>query len=247
MDFEPARAQVGVSASLARRATAEGIGTALLVAIVVGSGIHAERLSPNDVGLQLLENSIATAAGLIALILAFGSVSGAHFNPLVSLADRILGGMSTRELATYVGAQVAGACAGCVVANVMFDLAVVDLSTNVRSGSSAWIAEAVATFGLLVVILGVVRSGRSSAAPFAVGGYIGAAYWFTSSTSFANPAVTVGRVFTDTFAGIEWSSAPLFVMAQTSGAMLAVALARFLYPDLPAADVIVPHDHADVP
>jgi glycerol uptake facilitator-like aquaporin len=230
-----------VDRDLARKATAEGIGTALLVAVVVGSGIFAQRLSPGDGGLQLLENSIATGAGLVALILAFGAVSGAHFNPVVSLADRVLGGLTTGELIAYVPAQVVGGCAGAVIANLMFDLPAVTLSTHARSSSGLWLGEVVATFGLLTVILGVVRSGRASAAPFAVGGYIAAAYWFTSSTSFANPAVTVARTLTDTFAGIKPSSTPTFVAAQIAGAGLAVGLARFLHPDLPAEDVVLPH------
>ena len=230
---------------LGRKATAELVGTALLVAIVVGSGIFAERLSPRDVGLQLLENSIATGAGLVALILAFGSVSGAHFNPVVSLADRILGGLSSVETAVYIVAQVLGACAGAMIANVMFDLSAVTWSTHARSSGGLWLGEVVATFGLLMVILGVVRSGRGSAAPFAVGGYIAAAYWFTSSTSFANPAVTVGRTLTDTFAGIEPTSAPAFLVAQLLGGLGAVAVARYLYPQLPAPDLVVPHEHSD--
>lgn len=230
---------------LARKATAEAVGTALLVAVVVGSGIHAERLSPDDVGLQLLENSIATGAGLVALILAFGSVSGAHFNPVVSLAGRLLGGLTTGELIAYVPAQVAGGCVGAVAASVMFELDAVTWSTHSRSTGGLWLGEVVATFGLLMVVLGVVRSGRASAAPFAVGGYIAAAYWFTSSTSFANPAVTIGRTLTDTFAGIKPSSAPAFIAAQVVGGLLAVLLAKFLYPALPAAELVVPHDHAD--
>ena len=168
------------------------MGTGFLVAVVVGSGIFAQRLSPDDVGLQLLENSIATGAGLVALILAFGSVSGAHFNPVVSLVDRLLGGLSTRETLVYVPAQVVGACLGAVVANLMFELPAVNVSDQVRSSGGLWLGEVVATFGLVMVILGVVRSGRTAVVPFAVGGYIAAAYWFTSSTSFANPAVTVG-------------------------------------------------------
>ncbi|MGD9798311.1 MAG: MIP/aquaporin family protein [Acidimicrobiia bacterium] len=232
-----------MTASLARRATAEGVGTALLVAVVVGSGIVAQRLSPDDVGLQLLENSLATAGGLVALILAFGSVSGAHFNPVVTLAERIFGGIGTLDGAVYVVAQVAGACLGAVVANLMFDLDPVTLSTRVRSSSGLWLGEVVATFGLLLVILGVVRSGRASAAPVAVAGYIAAAYWFTSSTSFANPAVTVGRTLSDTFAGIRWTSAPAFVAAQVVGGLAAVLLARFVFPNLPTVDLVVPHDH----
>lgn len=231
--------------TLVRRVTAEGVGTGLLVAIVVGSGIFAQRLSPNDPGLQLLENSTSTAGGLVALILAFGSVSGAHFNPIVTLADRIFGGMTTRELLAYIPAQIAGACAGAMVANVMFDLDPITLSTHTRSSGGLFIGELVATFGLLMVILGVVRSGRASSAPFAVAGYIAAAYWFTSSTSFANPAVTIGRTLNDTFAGIKWSSAPAFIAAQLAGGLAAIALGRYLYPDLPAVNLIVPHDHAE--
>jgi glycerol uptake facilitator-like aquaporin len=226
---------------LSRRVIAETVGTALLVAVVVGSGIAAQRLSPGDVGLQLLENSIATAAGLVALILAFGSVSGAHFNPVVTLADRWLGGITTRDALAYIPAQIVGACIGAVIANLMFDVDPITFSTHSRSSGGLWLGEMVATFGLLMVILGVVRSGRSSAAPFAVASYIAAAYWFTSSTSFANPAVTIGRTLTDTFAGIKPSSAPLFIVAQFVGGAGAVALARFLYPDLPAADLVVPH------
>ena len=221
---------------LARRATAEAIGAALLVAAVVGSGIAAQRLSPGDVGIQLLENSVATGAALATLILALGSVSGAHLNPVVTLADRVLGGISTREAVVYVAAQAAGACAGAIVANVMFDLPAVTLSTHARSSGALWFSEVVATFGLLLVILGVVRAGRASLVAFAVGGYIAAAYWFTSSTSFANPAVTIGRSLTNTFAGIEPSSVPAFVVAQVAGALLAVALARFLFPHIPAGD-----------
>lgn len=232
-----------LSPALARKAGAEAVGTGLLVAVVVGSGIFASRLS-EDPGLQLLENSIATAGGLLALILAFGSVSGAHFNPVVSLADRILGGLTTRELAAYVAAQVVGACAGAIVANLMFDLDAVTLSTRARDTSGLLLGEVVATFGLVMVILGVVRSGRSAAAPFAVAGYIAAAYWFTSSTSFANPAVTIGRTLSNTFAGIQPASAPGFVAAQLAGGLAAVALARLLFPDAPARDLVVPHEHS---
>jgi glycerol uptake facilitator-like aquaporin len=228
--------------ALARGAVAEAVGTGLLVAVVVGSGIFAERLSPDDQGLQLLENSTATALGLMALILAFGKVSGAHFNPVVTLADRFLGGVGTRRAVAYIGAQIAGGCAGAVVANLMFDLPAIEWSTHTRSGGGLWLGEVVATFGLLTVILGVVRSGRTATAPFAVGAYIGAAYWFTSSTSFANPAVTVARTLTDTFAGIRPGSVPLFVVAQCVGATAAVALARFLHPSLPdeAERIVVP-------
>lgn len=231
---------------LARRLVAEGVGTAMLLAIVVGSGIYAEELS-TDAGLQLLQNSIATGAGLVALILAFGSVSGAHFNPVVTLADRVLGGLSTGDAFAYIGAQIVGGCAGTIIANLMFDLDAVSLSTHARSSGPLWLSEVVATAGLLLVIFGVVRSGKSSMAPFAVGGYIAAAYWFTSSTSFANPAVTIARTLSDTFAGIKPSSAPMFVVAQVVGAALAVALARFLYPDLDADDVVVPREQPERP
>jgi arsenate reductase len=234
-----------VQHDLVRRASAEAAGTALLVAIVVGSGIYAQRLSPNDIGLQLLENSTATGAGLVALILAFGAVSGAHFNPVVTLAERIFGGTSTRDAAWYVVAQTAGACVGAMVANLMFDLPAVTLSTHTRSSGALWLGEIVATFGLLVTILGVVRSGRTSVVAFAVGGYIAAAYWFTSSTSFANPAVTIGRTLTDTFAGIRPSSAPMFIVMQIVGGLVAIAAARYWYPQLHDTELVMPHETAD--
>jgi glycerol uptake facilitator-like aquaporin len=228
--------------ALMRGVVAEAVGTGLLVTVVVGSGIFAERLSPADEGLQLLENSVATAFGLMALILAFGKVSGAHFNPVVTLADRFLGGLSTRRALAYIGAQIAGGCAGSIVANLMFELPAVEWSTQSRTGSGLWIGEVVATFGLLTVILGVVRSGQAVAAPFAVGAYIGAAFWFTSSTSFANPAVTIARALTDTFAGIEPSSVPAFVVAQVVGGVGAVSLSLYLHPTLPevAEEVVLP-------
>jgi glycerol uptake facilitator-like aquaporin len=232
-----------VDVGLARRATAEGVGTALLVAIVVGSGIAAQRLS-SDAGLELLENSIATGAGLIALILAFGSVSGAHFNPVVTLADRILGGTTNRDASVYIIAQVVGGCLGAMVANLMFDLPAVTISKHTRSSSGLWLGELVASFGLLLVILGVVRAGRASVAAFAVGGYIAAAYWFTSSTSFANPAVTIARTLTNTFTGIAPSDVPMFVAMQLVGGALAVALAMFVFPGVPAADLVVPHEES---
>ncbi len=234
---------------LARRALAEGCGTAFLVAVVVGSGIMASQLSPNDVGLQLFENAAATAGGLVALILAFGPVSGAHLNPVVSLADAFFGGLGRRDLPAYIGAQIAGAITGSIVANLMFEHDAVSWSTHARSTHGVLIGEVVATVGLLTVIFGVVRSGRASAAPFAVGAYIGGAYFFTSSTSFANPAVTIGRMFSDTFAGIKPSSAPGFVLCQLLGMVLAVALIRALYPDIAdvADEVVVPHvDQRDV-
>jgi arsenate reductase len=227
---------------IARRATAEAVGTALLVAVVVGSGIAAQRLS-HDIGLELLENSIATGAALVALILTFGSLSGAHFNPVVTLAEWAFGGISSAHAAAYAVAQTVGAGVGAVVANLMFRLPAVTWSTHARSAGHLWLAEVVATFGLLTVILGVVRSERASAAPYAVGGYIAAAYWFTSSTSFANPAVTIGRTLTDTFAGIRPSSAPAFVGAQCVGALVAVGLARFLWPAPRVPELVVAHEH----
>jgi arsenate reductase len=206
----------------------------------------AQRLSA-DRGLQLLENAVATGAALVALILAFGDVSGARFNPVVTMADRILGGTSTRDAGLYVVVQVTGAGVGAMVANLMFDLPAVDVSTHVRSSSGLWLGEAVATFGLLLVILGVVRAGRASVAAFAVGGYIAAAYWFTSSTSFANPAVTIGRALSNTFAGIAPGSVPMFIVMQVIGALVAVALGVFLFPGIPATDLVVPHESSETP
>ncbi len=215
---------------LARRAVAEMVGTALLVLAVVGSGIAASRLSPGDIGLQLLENAVATAAALVAIILAIGPVSGAQLNPVVTLADRIFGGTTTVEAGTYCLAQVIGGAIGAVVANVMFSMPAIELSTRARSSTALWVSEVVATFGLLLVIFGVVRSGRAAVAPFAVGAYIGGAYFFTSSTSFANPAVTLARSLSNTFAGIDPGSVPAFVVAQFVGAALAVGLVRLFYP-----------------
>lgn len=215
----------------------------MLVAAVIGSGIAAQRLSPGDIGLQLFENAAATAAVLVAIILALGPVSGAHLNPVVTIADRVFGGVTTTETAAYVAAQLGGGVAGAMAANVMFSLPVVELSTHARSSGALWASEVVATFGLLLVIFGVVRSGRSTAAPFAVGAYIGAAYFFTSSTSFANPAVTVARTLSNTFAGIAPSSVIPFVAAQLLGAGLAVIAAWVLYPGVSAVadDVILAH------
>lgn len=226
---------------LARRAGAELLGTAFLVAVVVGSGIMAVRLSPTDVGLQLLENAIATGAGLVALILAFGSVSGAHFNPVVSLVDWRLGGLDGRELGVYALAQVVGACLGCMLANVMFEISAIDVSTKVRSGSGLFVSEIVATVGLLLVIIGTGRTERR-ATPFAVGAYIAAAYFFTSSTSFANPAVTIGRTLSNTFAGIAPESVPAFIGAQLIGAVVALGLIVLLFTSVDADDVVVPHE-----
>ena len=215
---------------LSRRLVAEGLGTEFLVIAVIGSGIMASRLSPTDVGLQLLENAAATAGALIGLILMFGAVSGAHFNPIVTLVDRLLGTMSTRDAGLYVIAQTIGGCIGAVIADLMFSLPAVEWSTHARSSGALWISEVVATIGLLLVIHGCVRTGRSEAVPFAVGVWIGGAYWFTSSTSFANPAVTIARMLSDTFAGIKPSSAPMFIVMQFIGAVLAYRLIRFIYP-----------------
>jgi glycerol uptake facilitator-like aquaporin len=231
------------SAALSRRALAEFIGTALLLAAVIGSGVAAERLSPHDGGLQLLENATATAAALVAIILAVGPVSGAHLNPIVTLADRLLGGISAREGLVYGLAQIGGGIAGAVVANMMFSLPPVEISTKVRWGGGLWLGEVMATFGLLLVIFGGVRSGRSAAVPFGVGAYIGGAYWFTSSTSFANPAVTIARTLSNTFAGIAPASAGPFIVAQLAGSLLAVVAVRALYPTIAevAGEAVVPH------
>jgi glycerol uptake facilitator-like aquaporin len=215
---------------LTRRLVAETLGTALLVIAVIGSGIMASRLSPSDVGLQLLENAAATAGALIGLILMFGAVSGAHFNPIVTLVDRLFGTISTREAGLYAIAQTIGGCVGAVVANLMFSLPAINMSTHTRSSGALWLSEVVATMGLLLVIHGCVRSGRADAVPFAVGVWIGGAYWFTSSTSFANPAVTVARMLSNTFAGIRRSSAPMFIVMQVLGGVLAYGLIRFIYP-----------------
>ena len=216
--------------ALVRRLVAEALGTALLLIAVVGSGIAAERLSPGDVGLQLFENAAATAAALVAIVLALGPVSGAHLNPAVALVSRTYGRLSTVEAATYVGAQLLGASVGVVIANLMFALPAIELSTKSRSSGGLWLAEMVATFGLVLVVFGLARSGRTSVAPFAVGAYIGGAYFFTASTSFANPAVTVARMLSDTFAGIAPGSVLAFLAAQAAGAALAVPTVRFLYP-----------------
>ncbi|CAB4952172.1 unannotated protein [freshwater metagenome] len=200
----------------------------MLVAAVIGSGIMAQRLSPDDVGLQLLENTIATAGALVAIILAFGHVSGAHLNPVVTIVDRIFGGLkSTKEAVGYVIAQIVGGVLGAIIANLMFGLDAVNLSTHVRSGGGIWLGEIMATFGLLMIVFGVATSGRHVMAPFAVAGYITAAYFATSSTSFANPAVTIARTLSDSFAGIAPESAPGFVIAQIVGGAVG-ALAVFL-------------------
>lgn len=220
-----------------RRLAAEAMGTAMLLVAVVGSGIAAAQLSPGNVGLALLENAAATAGALVAIISALGPVSGAHLNPAVTLVDRALGRLSNTEAAAYAAAQFVGATAGVVVANLMFSLPAVALSTKSRSSPGLWLSEVVATFGLVIVIFGLARSGRLSTIPFAVGAYIGGAYFFTASTAFANPAVTAGRALSDTFAGIAPSSVLPFVAAQLSGTALAIPTIRFLYP--------APADRAD--
>ena len=230
---------------LARRLLAEYLGSAFLAAVVIGSGIAARRLSPDDTGLALLENAAATAAGLFAIILMFGPVSGGHFNPVVSLVDSHFGGLSWRDALAYIAAQVAGCITGAITANAMFALSAISISTTHRASVPHLFAEVIATLGLLLVIFSLARTGRAASAPAAVGAYIGAAYWFTSSTSFANPAITVGRMFSDTFAGIAPASGPGFIAAQLVGGLIAVALIRALYPDITpveAADVVVPHD-----
>ena len=214
---------------LARKALAEGLGTLLLVGTVIGSGIAAQRLSPDDVGLQLLENALITGAVLVALILALGPVSAA-FNPLVTLAERHLGAITTRQASVFIAAQFVGGATGAVLADLMFDLPAIEISTRDRTGAGLWLGEVVATFALLLVIFGVVRSGRGPHVAYAVAGVITAMYWATSSTSFANPAVTVARTLSDTFAGIAPDSVGGFVLAQLAGAVLAVGTVRLLYP-----------------
>ena len=232
--------------SLLRKVVAEALGTALLLVAVVGSGIAAQRLSPGASGLELFENAVATGCALAVIILALGPVSGAHLNPVVSLVDAALGGLRRRELVPYITAQVGGAVVGVIVANLMFSRAPVSVSTHLRFGPGLWLGELVATFGLLLVIFGVSRSGRSAVVPFAVGAYITGAYFFTSSTSFANPAVTMARELSNTFAGISPSSVLPFIAAQLIGAALAWLLVSALFPrerDF-AHVVVVAHDPA---
>lgn len=221
---------VSTPLDFARKLTAEALGTALLIIAVVGSGIMAQRLSPNDVGLQLLENAAATAGALIGLILMLGPVSGAHFNPVVTLSFRYFKQLTNRESIGFIGAQIVGGCIGSVLTNLMFELDAINVSTKVRSSGALWLSETIATVGLLLLIHGVVRSGRGASVPFAVGAWIGGAYWFTSSTSFANPAVTVARMLSDSFAGIKPSSAPMFIVMQLVGLVVAIGFVRFLYP-----------------
>ena len=228
-----------------RRLLAEFLGSAFLAAIVIGSGIAAQQLSPGNTGLQLFENAAATATGLFAIILMFGPVSGGHFNPVVSFVDAAFGGLSWRDASAYLPAQLFGCIFGAVVANAMFSKAAIEISTKHRASPAHFLSEIVATLGLLLVIFALARSDRSRSAAAAVGAYVGAAYLFTSSTSFANPAITVGRMFSDTFAGIAPSSAPSFIGAQIVGALVAVAVIAALYPNMTptqASDIVVPHD-----
>jgi glycerol uptake facilitator-like aquaporin len=227
---------------LARQALAEFLGSAGLVAVVIGSGIAAQRLSPHAHGLELLENALVTGFGLSALILAFGPVSGGHLNPVVTLADRVFGGVGNRQLAAYLPAQFVGGMVGCLLANLMFGLPAVSVSTHHRATGGLWLAEALATFGLVVLVFALARSGRTMLAPFAVGAYIAAAYWWSSSTSFANPMIDVGRMLSNTFAGIAPSSVPMFLLMQLAGAAVAVGVVAVLYPDArqSADDVLVP-------
>ena len=227
-----------------RRLLAEFLGSAFLAAIVIGSGIAAQNLSPGDVGLQLFENAAATATGLFAIILMFGPISGGHFNPIVSFVDAGFGGLKWKDAAAYLPFQTLGCICGAILANAMFSEAAISISTKHRASGPHWLSEVVATVGLMLVIFALARSGRSHLAPAAVGAYIGAAYFFTSSTSFANPAITVGRMFSNTFAGIAPSSVPSFISAQIVGGVVAFGLIKGLYPGMTkaeAADVIEPH------
>ena len=238
---------MNVDAALRRSLLAEFLGSAFLAAVVIGSGIAAQRLSPGDVGLELFENAAATGAGLYTIILMFGPVSGAHFNPVVSLVDASFGGLSWRRAFAYLPAQVGGCVAGAITANAMFATAAVSISTKHRASGAHLFAELIATLGLLLVIFSLARTKRAASTPAAVGAYIGAAYFFTSSASFANPAIAVGRMFSDTFAGIAPAAVPGFVIAQLAGGVAAIVVLRTLYPDVTpadAADVLLPHPAA---
>ena len=231
------------TAPLARKLFAEFLGSAFLAATVIGSGIAAAQLSPGNTGLQLFENAAATAAGLFTYILMFGPISGAHFNPVVSVVDASFGGLRWRHALAYIPAQVLGCISGAVAANAMFALSAISISTTHRASPSHLFAEVIATLGLLLVIFSLARTRRGALAPAAVGAYIGAAYFFTSSTSFANPAISIGRVFSDTFAGIAPASVPAYVVVQLLGAALAIAVIRVLYPDISpeeASEIMVP-------
>jgi glycerol uptake facilitator-like aquaporin len=234
--------------TLLRRLLAELLGSAFLAAIVIGSGIAAQQLSPGNIGLELLENAAATAAGLFAIILMFGPVSGGHFNPVVSLVDASFGGLSRRDALAYIPAQIGGCTLGAFAANGMFALSLVTISTKHRASGAHFLSEVIATLGLLLVIFSLARTRRGASAPAAVGAYIGAAYFFTSSTSFANPAISIGRVFSNTFAGIAPASVIAFIAAQLVGAAVAIATIRVLYPHVTpeqAADVVLPHGERD--
>ena len=242
------RLRAVIQAPLHRRLVAELLGSAFLAAVVIGSGIAAQRLSPGDVGLELLENAAATATGLFTIILMFGPVSGGHFNPVVSLVDASFGGLSWRDALAYVPAQIGGCALGALAANAMFSDTLVSISSKHRASGAHLFSEVIATLGLLLVIFSLARTRRGTSAPAAVGAYIGAAYFFTSSTSFANPAIDVGRVFSNTFAGIAPASVPGFVIAQLVGGAAAIAVIRYLYPDLSpdqAGEAVLPH--ADIP
>ena len=232
------------SPPLARRAFAELLGSAFLAAIVIGSGIAAVQLSPNDVGLELFENAAATAAGLFAIILMFGPVSGAHFNPVVSIVDASFGGIAWSDLRAYIPAQIAGCSLGAIAANAMFDLSMISISHKHRATPAHLFSEVIATAGLIIVIFALARTRRGASAPAAVGAYIGAAYFFTSSASFANPAISIGRMFSRTFAGIAPAAVPAYIVAQLIGGAAALAIIRILYPDVTpqdAAAVVLPH------
>jgi arsenate reductase len=234
--------------ALWRRLVAEGLGSAFLAAIVVGSGIAAQQLSPGNIGLELFENAAATATGLYAIILMFGGVSGSHFNPVVSFVDAAFGGLSWRDAFAYLPAQVAGCVSGAVAANVMFSLPAVSWSTKHRATGPHFFSEVVATLGLVLVIFALARTKRSHATPAAVGAYIGTAYFFTSSTSFANPAIAVGRMFSNSFAGIQPASAPYYILAEVVGAVVAILVIKTLYPDVTpaeASDIVFPHHGAN--
>ncbi len=233
-----------------RRLFAELLGSAFLAAVVIGSGIMAQTLSPSDTGLQLLENALATAMGLAAIILMFGPVSGAHFNPVVSLVDASFGGLRWSHALAYIPAQIIGCILGAIAANAMFARALISISTKQRASPAHFLSEIIATLGLMLVIFSLARTKRGSYAPAAVGAYIGAAYFFTSSTSFANPAIAIGRMFSDTFAGIAPSSVPSFVVAELVGGIVAILTIRALYPDVTpeqAADVVLPHEQRPEP
>jgi glycerol uptake facilitator-like aquaporin len=228
-----------------RKLLAELLGSILLAALVVGSGIAAQELSPGNIGLQLFENAAATAAGLFTIILMFGPVSGGHFNPVVSLVDAHFSGMRGRDACSYIPVQIVGCILGAILANVMFSKTAVGISTHHRASPAHFLSEVVATAGLILVIFSLARTKRAHIAPAAVGAYIGAAYFFTSSASFANPAISIGRTFSNTFAGIAPASVPSFIVAELVGGVVAVLILRALYPHVTpaeAADVVVPHD-----